>query len=126
MSEHQEQVALFRWADRAEKKYPQLRKMYAIPNGGKRAKKTAVDLKHEGVKSGVPDIHLPVARGEFHGLYIELKKPKDHLSREGRPTKNQLTWLSDLADEDYMAVMCIGWDKAKETLEQYLALPPYG
>jgi len=30
-------------------------------------------FKREGVLAGVSDIFVPVARGEFHGLYIEMK-----------------------------------------------------
>mgnify|MGYP004433785991 CR=1 FL=1 len=35
--------------------------------------RTAANLKRQGVKAGVPDLHLPVARGGYNGLYIELK-----------------------------------------------------
>ena len=61
MSEHLHQKALFEWADRMEGAWPELRLMYAIPNGGLRTKAQAGKLKAEGVKPGVPDIHLPVA-----------------------------------------------------------------
>ena len=59
----------------ASGKYPELELMYAIPNGGKRHIHTAVVLKQTGVKSGVPDIFLPVRRGK-HGLFIEMKRKK--------------------------------------------------
>ena len=70
-SGHQE--ALFEWAAYHMDCMPELEYMHHIPNGGKRDKRTAVALKRQGVKAGVPDICLPVARNGYHGLYIELK-----------------------------------------------------
>jgi hypothetical protein len=73
-----------------ESKYPALRMLHAIPNGGHRHKATAARLKAAGVKAGVPDICLPVARGDWHGLYIELKVGKNKL------TEAQRRWKDDL------------------------------
>jgi hypothetical protein len=72
-SEHDEQVNLFHWADIMSPQYPELALLHAIPNGGKRNINVARKLKEEGQKAGVPDICLPVPRGEYHGLYIEMK-----------------------------------------------------
>lgn len=47
----------------------------------KRDKATAVALKRQGVKAGVPDICLPVARNGYHGLHIELKAGKTQQPR---------------------------------------------
>ena len=70
-SGHQE--ALFSWAAYRTGLMPELQYMYHVPNGGKRDAATAVALKRQGVKAGVPDIMLPAARAGYHGLYIELK-----------------------------------------------------
>ena len=103
MSESTEQQALFQWAEFAAKKTPELKLMFAIPNGGKRNITTAARLKKEGVKSGVPDICLPVPCGEFHGLYIEMKIGKN------KPSMNQL-WLSEqLQGQGYRVDVCYGW-----------------
>ena len=59
-SESVEQCCLFRWAGYSLGLHPELKLMYHIPNGGKRNITTARRLKAEGVKAGVPDIHLPV------------------------------------------------------------------
>ena len=117
MSEHDEQKALFQWA--ALDNRPGLSMMFAIPNGGQRHRAVAAKLKAEGVKRGVPDIFLPVARQGFNGLFIELKKPKDK-TPAGKPTKEQLEWLSFLSDQGYFAVMCIGWEVARQTIVDYL------
>lgn len=100
----------------AEGTWPELALLYAVPNGGARSRKTAVDLKAEGVKPGVPDYCLPVARGGFHGLYLELKTAKGAV----RPA--QRAWLAALTEQGYMAVVCRQWEQAWATLRDYLAL----
>lgn len=112
-TEAQEQEALFMWA--RIQKYPELRLLYHIPNGGSRHKLEAVKLRAEGVKAGVPDLCLPVARGNYHGLYIELKRLKG-----GRASEYQKQWLKDLNEQGYMAVICCGWEDAAQTIKNYL------
>ena len=116
MTEAQEQRALFQWAGLAEQQYPELKLLHHIPNGGKRDARTAANLKKEGVKAGVPDMCLPVSRGQYHGLYIELKTQK------GKVQKNQKEWLSALNKEGYATKVCYGWLEAKESIEKYLEL----
>lgn len=114
-SEENEQIALFRWAEFAMNQHPELKLMYHIPNEGKRSKITGARLKAAGLKSGVPDICLPVARGGYIGLYIEMKAGKN------KPTENQEKWLYALKGEGYFTAVCYGWEKAKEVIENYLA-----
>ena len=71
--EAQGQEALFTWAKMQESRYPELSLMYAIPNGGSRHVIEAANLKRQGVKAGVFDVCLPVAKGVYHGMYLELK-----------------------------------------------------
>lgn len=114
-TEDEEQEALFQWAERLCFKYPELGLLHHIPNEGKRSKATGARLKKEGMKSGVPDIHLPVARGEFHSLYIELKR------RKGSSTTDaQNTWLQMLGKYGNKAVRCYGWEEAAKVIVEYL------
>lgn len=113
--EHVEQVHLFQWAAWQSGKYPELDLMYAIPNGGYRNKKTAVELKAEGVKSGVSDIFLPVSRCGKHGLYIEMKRTEG-----GKLSKSQEKFIADVKDQGYAAIVCFGFEEAKEIILQYL------
>lgn len=78
--EFQEQCALITWLGYERKKYPELAYLYAIPNGGKRSKATAGQMKAMGVKAGIPDLCLPVPRGPYHGFYLELKSERGSLS----------------------------------------------
>lgn len=114
-SEHAEQAALFRWAEYARARLPELSLLFAIPNGGHRNKVTAARLKAEGVKRGVPDVCLPVARGGAHGLYIELK------AGSGRATVEQIGWIRALRRQGYAAKVCRGWEETRDAIERYLA-----
>lgn len=114
-TEFQEQAALFEWATLSECKYPALKWLYAIPNGGKRDIITATNLKRTGVKPGVPDICLPVARNGFHALYIELKRVSG-----GAVSASQRIWLNALTEQGFKAVVCKGWETARDTILDYL------
>lgn len=116
--EHAEQAALFRWAEFARARLPELALLYAVPNGGHRHKATAVRLKAEGVKRGVPDLCLPVARAGAHGLYIELK------TERGKATPEQLGWIRALRRQGYVAEVCHGWESARSMIEHYLTVDP--
>ena len=115
-TESVEQQTLFRWAKMASGKWPELELLYHVPNEGKRSYKTAARLKAEGLKSGVPDICLPVPRGGYHGLYIELKRVKN-----SRVTQDQLDWIEALIAQGYVAVVCRGCDEAIELITRYLS-----
>lgn len=116
--ESKEQQWLFEWAnDMAALKWPELSMLYAIPNGGSRNKIEAAHLKQQGTKSGVPDICLPVARGGYHGLYIELKRVKG-----GNASGNQKCWIDDLRRQGYRAEICKGFQKAADLIEEYMNL----
>lgn len=115
MAEHDEQVAFFEWAAfMANLKWPQLDYMFAIPNGGWRAIKTAGWLSAEGVKAGVPDIQLPIASGGFHGLYIEMKFGKN------KPTESQEDYIEFLKERGYAVAVCYGFDEAVAVIEWYM------
>lgn len=114
-TEAQEQITLMNWAALQSGKYPELKLLYHVPNGGSRNKAEAGRLRAEGVKAGVPDLCLPVARGEYHGLYIELKR-----QRGGRASRNQVEWLDALSRQGYKVALCYGWEAAAETILRYL------
>lgn len=117
-TESAEQRALFEWAAIAQGKYTELRWMHHIPNGGARNAVTGARLQAEGVKPGVPDICLPTPRGEFFGLYIEMKRRSG-----GRVSSAQIDWIAFLLSQGYCAVECRGFDEARRVIENYLELP---
>lgn len=119
MSEHQEQSAFFKWIDIAKKQETCLGLFFAVPNGGLRPGITAKMLKREGVKKGVLDTLLPVARGGYHGLWIEFKYGANKLSDE------QILFKKGVEKEGYRAEVAYSWEEAKDITLAYLneALP---
>lgn len=109
-----EQSALIDWSLRVRGKYPELDLLFHIPNGGSRNRIEAANLKRQGVKAGVPDLFLPVARGNYHGLFIEMKYGKN------KPTAAQRKWSTALNEQGYLAVVCYGFEAARRAIENYL------
>jgi hypothetical protein len=112
--EHVEQVTLMQWARLHERRYPELALLHAVPNGGHRHVAVARAMKAEGVKAGVPDLDLPVARGPWHGLRIEMK------AKGGRATPEQRRWIDSLRAQGYRAEVCTGWEAARDLILEYL------
>lgn len=115
-TEEHEQIRLATWLDKQGIKF------YAIPNGGKRNLWEAIKFKRSGVKSGVPDICLPVpsrssSLGQFHGLYIELKRQSG-----GKISDTQKFWIDFLNRNGYLAVVACGFDEARQIIINYLNL----
>jgi hypothetical protein len=115
--EHNEQVMLFAWARVMESQRPELELLFAVPNGGRRDAVTGARLKAEGVKAGVPDVWLPVARGGYHGLVIELKA-----NVKGRATREQVEWMRRLEEQGYYVALACGGEAARKLIMSYLAM----
>ena len=110
-----EQRSLMAWVRLRKATLPELDLLYAVPNGARRDKITGAQLKASGTRRGVPDLCLPVARGGFHGLYLELKR-----RGSGVVSAEQRWWLDRLQKEGYRAVVCYGWLDARQIIESYL------
>lgn len=113
-TEDEEQIWLFSWAKLNSGKWPELELMHHIPNGGMRSKSEAARFKAMGVKRGVSDVFLPVAKGGYHGLYIELK------AKDGRPEKEQKEWIAAVREQRYYAAVCYGGIEAANLVEAYM------
>ena len=71
-----------------------------------------------GVKPGVPDIILPVAKQGYHGLAIELKAGKN------KPTEHQLRWIEFLRSQHWYVAVCYSWEDALYCSILYCELNP--
>lgn len=111
-SEHQ--ASLIRWAQLQRGKYPELALLFHIPNGGTRDPVEAAHLKAQGVKKGVSDLFLPVARRGYHGLFIEMKRP------HGRVSPEQQLFGDNVTKQGYLFHIAYGWEAARGALEWYL------
>lgn len=116
-TEEDEQIAVFDWIACAENQYPALKLCFHIANGGKRTITEAKRFKAMGVKAGVPDLFLPVPRGRYHGLWIEMKRTQD-----GKVSENQKWWIGALNSLGYSAQVAYGAEQAIRQLEEYLNL----
>ncbi len=120
--EHQHQVALIDWARRV--RLPEASDiepgatvadyLLAIPNGGKRSSpREGARLKAEGVKPGVSDLLLPLRRGGFAGLWLEMKAPGK------KPNATQRDWLDRMERAGYFATWRDDWKEAATVIRAY-------
>lgn len=125
-SEHSEAVRLMYLVRLHEKMHPELRWLFAVPNGGHRNKVAAGKLKAEGVKPGVPDYLLPVAShlphaelrvDKWRGLAIELKR-----TRGGRTSDEQADWIAHFDSECWRVAICKGHEHAWAVICEYLGI----
>ncbi len=114
--EHLAQVQVIRWVKILEDQYPVLKLFHAIPNGGRRSITTARDLKAEGVRAGMPDLHLPVARGGWAGLWIEMK------SEKGRVSPEQAAMHKLLTEHNNLVIVCRSSNQAIDEIKEYLSI----
>lgn len=117
-----EQAALFEWARAQAHVLPGIRLMFAIPNGaylqGGTAQRAAqwAKLRKQGARPGVHDVMLPVPRGEYHGLWLEMKAPRPH---HAEVSAEQQAWLVDMLAQGYQAHVCYGWIDAVAKINLY-------
>jgi hypothetical protein len=111
-SEHDEQAAVVQWFDLQYPKYAGL--LFAVPNAGKRGYKTANRLKAEGLRAGVSDLMLPVARWGYHGVFIEMKTGTRKMSDA------QSEFIDRVIEQGYLAACCHGADIAIDLIKRYM------
>lgn len=148
-TEHAHQVALFqavaewRWQNKDSSEANIIRArdalewLFAIPNGGDRHAAVASKIKAEGAKAGVYDLFLPCpisglrlapfnekpqikVHVEWHGLYIEMKKPERRNHKDGGLSTDQLRFKAFVGVKGYAHVVCYTWGEAFAALMTYL------
>ena len=67
-----------------------------------------------GVKAGVADIFIDVPMKSYRGLWVELKVGKN------KPTEAQKHFLARKAIIGYVTGCVVGFDAAKEFIENYM------
>lgn len=92
--------------------------IYHIPNGGHRHIRVAAELKKQGVRAGIPDLVLPMARGGYFGLYIEFKATPPN---DSPVSAEQHARIQALSAQGYLAIVCRGHFDAMENLRAYRA-----
>jgi hypothetical protein len=94
--------------------------IYHVPNGGHRHKATAAKLKAQGVKAGILDLVLTMARGGYFGLYIEFKATPPN---DAPVSAGQHACIRRLNEQGYLAIVCRGHFDAMEHIRAYVLLP---
>lgn len=117
-SEAQEQATLFQFLETIQGRIPAVEHCFHVPNGGKRDKVVAAQMKRQGVKRGVPDILFPVGSREYVGLAIELK------IEGGRVSPEQQDWIALLRRQHWLVVVAWGWQSAAREILIYLEQKP--
>lgn len=108
---------------------PELKWLHHIPNGGSRgddAKSRAIrggQMKAQGVRTGVADVCLPVRRGGWSGLYIEMKKPSEKpvkAASKGGVSDDQAEFGAFVQSQGFGWCVCYSWEEAAHIIEQYM------
>ena len=116
-SEDDIQISIIKWATlQTYKGRPLTYYLVHVPNGGYRKGREGAKLKRMGVQAGYPDLILDIPKGGYHGLRIELKKPKGSVTRD-----NQKERIAALIDEGYYAEVCKGFQDTTQTIKRYMA-----
>ena len=110
VSEDTEQRQLIQWC----KTRPELQFMFHIPNENTAGIRWGIRNRQMGVKSGVPDLMLPIPAKGYHGLFVEMK------TKTGEVSENQKKWLDALNGFGYLAVVAYGWEDARNKIVGYL------
>lgn len=88
---HEEADIQSEFFNRVKLFFPQIpdKLLFAVPNGGSRNKLEAINLKHQGVKSGVADVILLIPKGGFASLCLEFKTKTGKQSPEQKEFQKQ-------------------------------------
>lgn len=127
ISEESLQISFVSWCKYQAKINPDralLDWIYAVPNGGKRSVVEAMRLVQGGVKSGIPDLQLDVARKGYHGLRLELKKPNVLANgKRGKckePDEEQIKCHDFLREQGFAVFVSNDLDELKQIILDYL------
>lgn len=92
---------------------------YGIRNEGKRGKRDRGEAIAMGLKSGIPDIHVPIALCGYSSLYVEMKRPATSFNRAGKLSPNQSKMIELLERAGNLVAVCYGCDAALSVLDDY-------
>ena len=111
-SEDTEQINVVSWAGWNMSRYPELKWLFHVPNGGSRNKQEAVKFKQMGVKAGVSDLCLPYPKGSYCGLFVEMKFGNN------RQQDTQKEFLADMAAAGHFVATCYSAEEAIKVIEE--------
>ena len=107
------------------KKYPSLKWLHHIPNGGYRNTREGAKFRAMGVKKGVCDYFLPYPMRSlksipYAGLYIEMKIESRRKHKNSGLSDEQVECIAYLREVGYYVAVCYSWQEAWKVIEDYL------
>lgn len=130
-TEHQEQKVYVEWFKTQFPKYEEA--IFSNPNGMHisgdsskgLSKKTVIaakmrKYKKEGFKKGVSDIQIPIPRGGYHGLWVEMKR-SDKTAKD--LSEEQMRHIILMRNLGHKAEWAAGAEEAIRITKEYMDLP---
>lgn len=115
-TEDQIHRAVAEWVVLNEPRWPELKLMFHCPNGAWKTRAQRGIFKAMLQRPGVPDLMLPIARGQKIGLAIELKSVRGQLS------EHQQVFLMRLQTAGWLTVVCRSPEDAIGRIAGYVLL----
>lgn len=124
MTEHQlyEQIARY-----LQLQYPEVLYRFDIAADLKLTMGQAAKHKRLHPQRGYPDLFIAQPVGKSSGLYLEIKRDgqsplkKDGALKAGEHIKEQHDMLVRLEQKGYKAMFAVGFDQAKQIIDDYLS-----
>lgn len=114
MTETQIQIQCIDWFRSQFRKLYDAGKLIHIANERKCNQRQGKEFKAMGVRKGIPDLCLFMARKGKHGLFIEMKAPKKY------PRPEQRAMMQTLEEEGYQCAVCHSLDEFRDIINNYL------
>lgn len=108
--------AYFDWVGWKMNQKPLYSLIYSVKNEGKRSWFYGTQLVRSGLRSGIPDVCIPIPTRDYGAAYLEFK------TLDGQVSPMQKVWLSKLKRVSNYVGVVKGLDHAKEVTESYMDL----
>ena len=122
MNEKDLQINICRWL---KMQYPEV--IFTSESSGLRLTiGQARSLAKQRSGKGFPDLMIFEPRGDYHGLFIELKREgekvfrRDGQIRSDAHLQDQYSVINRLNDKGYLAGFAIGFDEARALITKYM------
>ena len=112
--EARERQFMFEWIENNFIQHPELQILFQIKNNAYRNRRKNININHQFVRPGALVLFLPVARKNYHGLFIDL------IYQRRKTTKKQSQLIENLKNQSYVIEVCYRWQEAVKCMCRYL------
>lgn len=114
LKESQIQMQCVDWFSHQYRSLFEAGKLVHIANERKCSSRAGRELNKMGVRKGIPDLSLFIAKKGYHGLFIEMKRPREY------PRPEQRAMMASLEEEGYKCVVCRSLEEFRKIINEYL------